>query len=72
MLRGCVLALFGWQVVHSGSSIAMTKDRYVVSSQSHYIEVANSKQSQLMYYWKWSQLWKNWGLQPCVLKLDGL
>ena len=31
-----------------------------------------SKQSQLMYYWKLSQFWKNWGSSNCFLKMNGL
>ena len=27
---------------------------------------------QLMYYWKWSEFWKNWGLCICVLKMNGI
>ena len=27
---------------------------------------------QLMYHWKWSWFWENWGSRNCVLKMNGL
>ena len=31
-----------------------------------------SKQSQLMFYWKWPQFWKKWGSRNCDLKVNEL
>ena len=31
-----------------------------------------SNQSQLIYYWKLSWFWKNWGSRNRVIKMDGL
>ena len=33
---------------------------------------AESKQSQLMLYWKWQWFWKKWGSCNCLLKITEL